>query len=65
MYATEEYFAYANQLLQKYPSVNDADQEVLKRFAGIGVGAGRTFDINTFGAAKDSVTNLPKEIIAE
>lgn len=62
--SAQEYFTYANQLLQKYP-VDDVDKEVLKRFAVVGVGAGLAFDINTFGAAKDSVKNLPQEIIEE
>ncbi|MGN6647011.1 MAG: DUF1254 domain-containing protein [Cytophaga sp.] len=62
--SAEEYFTYANQLLQKYPA-GEVDKETLKRFAVVGVGAGLTFDINTFGAAKDAVTNLPEEIIDE
>lgn len=61
--SAEEYFAYANQLLQKYPS-GEADKEALKRFAAIGVGAGLTFDINAFGTVRDSVINVAKDVTA-
>lgn len=43
----DEYFNYMNKLMVTNPP-SEADKAVLDKFAQIGVGAGKTFDINQF-----------------
>lgn len=60
--SVEEYFAYVNSLLGTYPAPA-ADNEVLKRFAGIGVGAGLKFNLDAFDdSTKVALKNVPLEI---
>jgi DNA sulfur modification protein DndE len=58
----QEYLNYANDLLAKYPPPA-ADQPVLEKFASIGVGAGKKFDINALKADKATLEALPNQVM--
>lgn len=58
----ENYFNYANELLAKNPPP-EADKAVLNRFASVGIGTGKKFDLNTFSDDKrKEITEIPKTI---
>lgn len=62
---TDEYFSYVNELLAKYPPPTE-DKAAMDKFAAIGIGAGKKFDLNAFPAdAKEAVKNIPTGTLDE
>ncbi len=60
-----DYFNYVNKLMATYPAPA-ADKDVLDKFAAIGVGVGKTFDLSALSPnVQTALANLPKEISAE
>ncbi len=60
-----DYFNYVNKLLALYPPPA-ADKAALDKFAAIGVGEGKTFDLSAFDQnVQTTLGSLPKEIAAE
>ncbi len=60
-----DYFNYINKLLALYPP-SAADKAVLDKFAAIGVGEGKTFDLSVFDQnVQAALASLPKEMAAE
>ncbi len=60
-----DYFNYVNKLMGIYPPPA-ADKAALDKFAAIGVGAGKTFDLAAFDqTVQAALGNLPKEMPAE
>ena len=58
-----DFFNYANQLMIKNPPPV-IDNAALKRFAAIGVGAGKTFDINAIPTDdRTTVMNIPVDVL--
>ncbi|MEN9684611.1 MAG: hypothetical protein RLZZ28_397 [Bacteroidota bacterium] len=60
----EKYFNYVNELLAKNP-FPASDKSAIEKFASIGVGANKKFDINTIEvSARQAVNNVPNEVFA-
>lgn len=59
-----EYFNYVNQLMAQNPPP-EADKEALQRFAALGVGPGKTFDMSPFSdGLKSAVAGLPEQVLS-
>ncbi len=60
-----DYFNYVNRLIALYPPAA-ADRDALDRFAAIGVGEGKTFDLSIFDQnVQTALGSLPKEMAVE
>jgi hypothetical protein len=60
-----DYFTYVNELLARNPPPI-ADKEALDRFASIGVGPGKKFDLETFSTpTQTALTKIPETIFGE
>lgn len=58
-----DFFNYANRLMAKNPPPA-VDSVVLKTFAAVGIGAGKTFDINALPVGdKAAIMNIPADVL--
>ena len=63
--SADEYFNYVNRLLVAFPPPT-ADGDALDKFAAIRVGAGKTFDLETFSeTVRKAIVRLPADVVAE